>query len=180
MAAKSSQSRADKIRDLYDRPHTNPYETLGVPRDADDRAIKKAYRKLAKEWHPDKHGGAASAEERFKAVAEAYSVLSDPEKRELYDEHGDSIRRRPAPTPSASSTRSSANPRTRARPSDFDDEESIFVGIVGGLPHYHTARVTTCAQCGVFPGGLSTSKSTGSNGTGQMEGALHGSFHVKK
>ncbi len=61
------------------------YAILGVPQDADDAAIKKAYRKLARAHHPDKNPGDAAAEQRFKDVGEANSVLSDPEKRREYD-----------------------------------------------------------------------------------------------
>lgn len=61
------------------------YKIMGVPRDADAAAIKKAYRKLVKECHPDTHPGDTQAEERFKQIAEAYAVLSDDEKREQYD-----------------------------------------------------------------------------------------------
>lgn len=64
------------------------YEVLGVNRDADDNAIKKAYRKLAKKYHPDVNKGNAQAEEKFKEVTEAYEILSDPEKRKLYDRFG--------------------------------------------------------------------------------------------
>lgn len=64
------------------------YEILGVNRDADDNAIKKAYRKLAKKYHPDVNKGNTQAEEKFKEVTEAYEILSDPEKRKLYDRFG--------------------------------------------------------------------------------------------
>ena len=64
------------------------YELLGVARNADATAIKKAYRKLAKKYHPDTNAGDPTAEQKFKDVTEAYSILSDPEKRKLYDQFG--------------------------------------------------------------------------------------------
>lgn len=64
------------------------YEVLGISRQADEGAIKKAYRKLAKKYHPDTNSGNASAEQKFKEVTEAYTILSDPEKRKLYDQFG--------------------------------------------------------------------------------------------
>ena len=63
----------------------NHYETLGVARDADEDTIKKAFRELAKKHHPDRNPNDNEAEEHFKAVNEAYEVLSDPHKREGYD-----------------------------------------------------------------------------------------------
>ena len=60
------------------------YEVLGVDRNADDAALKKAYRQLAKKYHPDVNPGDKEAEAKFKEATEAYSVLSDPAKRKQY------------------------------------------------------------------------------------------------
>lgn len=64
------------------------YEVLGVDKNADDAAIKKAYRALAKKYHPDNHPGDKEAEMKFKEASEAYAILSDPEKRRQYDQFG--------------------------------------------------------------------------------------------
>ena len=64
------------------------YEVLGVPKDADEAALKKAYRALAKKYHPDANPGDKEAEAKFKEASEAYSILSDPEKRRQYDQFG--------------------------------------------------------------------------------------------
>src|SRR3954454_762564 len=64
------------------------YETLGLKKGASDEEIKKAYRKLARKWHPDANPGDKDAEERFKEIQEAYSVLSDADKRKQFDAGG--------------------------------------------------------------------------------------------
>src|SRR6266700_6800228 len=64
------------------------YGILGVPRTAKEADIKKAYRRLARKHHPDVNPGDKSAEERFKKVQEAYDVLSDPKKKQMYDQVG--------------------------------------------------------------------------------------------
>src|ERR1700681_3117643 len=64
------------------------YEVLGVTRDCTPEQLKTAYRKLAMQYHPDRNNGDKGAEDRFKEVGEAYSVLSDPQKRQRYDAFG--------------------------------------------------------------------------------------------
>ena len=64
------------------------YEVLGVAKGASEDEIKKAYRKLAKQYHPDMHPGDKECEEKFKEASEAYSVLSDADKRAKYDQFG--------------------------------------------------------------------------------------------
>ena len=64
------------------------YDILGVPKDADDRAIKSAFRRMARLHHPDLNPGDERAQERFIELAAAFEILSDPTSRELYDEFG--------------------------------------------------------------------------------------------
>ncbi len=65
------------------------YSVLGVTREASDEEIKKSYRRLAMQWHPDKNGGSSASEEKFKEITEAYDVLRDPQKRAAYDRYGE-------------------------------------------------------------------------------------------
>jgi len=80
MFEKEERVMAEQKRDYY--------EVLGVDKNADDAAIKKAYRVLAKKYHPDMNPGDKEAEKKFKEASEAYAVLSDPEKRRQYDQFG--------------------------------------------------------------------------------------------
>ena len=64
------------------------YEVLGVPKTADEKEIKKAYRKLARKYHPDVNPGDKEAERKFKEIGEANDILSDSKKREMYDRFG--------------------------------------------------------------------------------------------
>src|SRR4026209_1670107 len=66
------------------------YDALGVKRGASDEEIKKAYRKLAMQYHPDRNNGSKESEERFKQITEAYDVLRDLNKRAVYDRYGES------------------------------------------------------------------------------------------
>lgn len=66
----------------------DPYATLGVARDASSEDIKKAYRTKSKEWHPDKHKGDKEAEEKFKEINQAYEILTDPKKKQMFDQFG--------------------------------------------------------------------------------------------
>src|SRR5207244_3858305 len=95
------------------------YDTLGVKKGASADEIKKAYRKLARQYHPDTNQGDKSAEERFKQVQTAYDVLSDAEKRKAYDRFG-STNGRGAPGPGGVNV-------------DFGDLGDIFGGLFGNL-----------------------------------------------
>jgi len=97
------------------------YETLGVSRNASDEEIKKAYRKLAVKYHPDKNPGDKEAEENFKELGHAYEILSDPQKRAAYDQYG----------------HDAFDPRARARGGGFagggfHDPFDVFREVFGG------------------------------------------------
>ncbi len=96
------------------------YEVLGLPREASEDEIKKAYRKLAVKYHPDKNPGDKGAEEKFKELGEAYEALSDPQRRAAYDQYG----------------HAAFDPRARAgggaRGGGFHDPFEIFREVFGG------------------------------------------------
>ena len=73
---------------MADESKRDYYEVLGVEKSADEATLKKAYRALAKKYHPDLNPGDKEAEQKFKEINEAYGVLSDPEKRKKYDQYG--------------------------------------------------------------------------------------------
>jgi DnaJ-class molecular chaperone len=90
------------------------YDTLGVKKGASAAEIKKAYRKLAAQFHPDKNPGDDAAEEKFKEVQNAYDTLSDPEKRKQYDAFGTTNGRRTAGAERTSRSRSACRSRIRS------------------------------------------------------------------
>ncbi|MFZ9881291.1 MAG: molecular chaperone DnaJ, partial [Phycisphaerales bacterium] len=95
------------------------YEILSVEKTATQDDIKRAYRRMAMKWHPDRNPGNADAESEFKACAEAYEVLSDPDRRQLYDRHGHAGLRQ--------------NPVHDFRSRDVSDIFSMFNEIFGGM-----------------------------------------------
>jgi curved DNA-binding protein len=111
------------------------YQLLGIQRSADEKQIRQAYRRLAREYHPDVNPGDTRAEHKFKEINEAYEVLSDPESREKYDQYGDQWRH---------ADQFGARPRSRGfdpharmgNSFDFDPgnlgADDIFGGLFGG------------------------------------------------
>ena len=150
MANKSKKSRGDKLRDMLDRPRTDPYAVLGVSRNATDDEVKDAYRDLARKHHPDRNPGDQAAEERFKEVSEAYSVLSDPDKRAYFDRYGvNGGRRKEPPKRETYVTYEDYEPPYRKK-----GPSSTFVGTFNGVAHYHHGNVLTCIVCGFGMAGL--------------------------
>ena len=120
------------------------YQSLGVPRTASDDEIRKAYRKLAKEFHPDLHPGDKNAEERFKTISAAYAILGDADKRARYDrgEIDDSGQERP---PEGMYRYYAESPRGRAYQSragyaDFADMGDIFADLFGSEAMFAEGR----------------------------------------
>src|SRR5467141_4689867 len=109
------------------------YEVLGVKRGASDDEVKKAYRKLARKFHPDLNPGDKAAEEQFKELQEAYDVLSEAENRKLYDQYGENWRAVKqgggAPPPGWEGARATGGPRAPG----FDFSGFDFGGGAGGF-----------------------------------------------
>src|SRR5581483_6120470 len=103
------------------------YQTLGVPKNAAEKDIKSAYRKLARKWHPDANpDNQKEAEEKFKEIQEAYEVLSDPEKRRKYDVLGSDWQR------AAHDAAQHRQRRQQPGPQDFNGWQNFSGGGVGG------------------------------------------------
>lgn len=107
------------------------YEILGIPKNADADTIKKAYRKLAKKYHPDTNKGNPSADEKFKEVTEAYEVLRDTEKRKLYDRFG-MVAFDGSMDAGAYQSSEQADAGYRTYHFEGDDMEELFRNIFGG------------------------------------------------
>jgi DnaJ-class molecular chaperone len=133
------------------------YQILGVPKTAGEAEIKKAYRKLAKQYHPDLNPGNKPAEEKFKEITEAYAVLSDPDKRKQYDAVGPEGFRsdfdfsqffRGGFNPGSGQHRAyySTGPGGRGFSFDFGGLEDIFGSFFGGSHGFQTGEMSTDSQ----------------------------------
>lgn len=141
------------------------YEILGISRDADEREIKKSYKRLAVKFHPDRNPGSISAETKFKEIKEAYEVLSNPEKRAAYDQYGHTVFEQSSMGGGGSNSGSSdfgdifgdvfgdifgGNRRSRSgRGSDlkYNIELSLEEAVRGVIREICIPVLSTCGQC---------------------------------
>lgn len=172
--------------------HKDYYKILGVSRDATQEEIKKAYRKAALKYHPDRNPGNKEAEEKFKEAAEAYAVLSDPEKRARYDRFGDeSFRMEDFSTfdPSIFSSfedilgdffdfgdffgtrkKRRENQPKRGRDLRYDLEISFMEAVKGVVKNVEVSKLETCNFCGGTgrPPGAKPTNCSVCNGAGSI------------
>ena len=163
------------------------YKTLGVARDADEKAIKSAYRKLAREFHPDVNPNNPGAEAKFKEISEAFQVLSDADKRKLYDQWGEDFDKIPpgysgGPGPSSGGRGYSGG----GYPGQAGGGGGGFGGGPGGIDIEELLRQAQQAQSGRggaqsggMPGGFGGAQSGGQGGGGMFE-ELFGNFRGGK
>lgn len=110
----------------------DPYGLLGVSRGATEEDVRKAYRRLAREYHPDANPGDIKAEERFKEIQQAYEILSNPNKRREYDQRSRPSSRKRRPASSGKATRGSRKTSGSANLSDLLGKGGTFGGRDGG------------------------------------------------
>ena len=141
------------------------YDVLGIDRNADEKTIKKAYRKLAKKYHPDTNAGNADAADKFKEVNEAYDVLSDPKKKKMYDQFGHAAFEAGADPGAGAGGFSGFHGGTNGGYQEFhfngEDMDDIFGDIFGNMFH------------GSHGGGFHS----GFGGSGFHSGSGFGGFH---
>ncbi|MBK8724710.1 MAG: J domain-containing protein [Holophagaceae bacterium] len=165
--------------------HPDYYKILGVPRSASPEDIKKAYKKLARKHHPDLNQGDAASESRFKDISVANEVLSDPEKRRNYDQHGDPAGPQSQPMPEGFSgfdigdlfgsfMGGQGSPRRRGPERGEDLQRLVRISFQdafkGTRLSFNVHRTETCLTChgnGEGPGEKTTCRAC--NGKGQVE-----------
>ena len=162
------------------------YDVLGIDRNADEKTIKKAYRKLAKKYHPDTNAGNADAADKFKEVNEAYDVLSDPKKKKMYDQFGHAAFEAGADPGAGAGTGgfSGFHGGTNGGYQEFhfngEDMDDIFGDIFGNMFHgSHSGSSGFGGSNGSYShfgggSGFHSSSGFGSNGFG---GSGFGGFH---
>lgn len=124
------------------------YQVLGVKKDASKEEVRRAFRKMAAKHHPDRNPGDAGAEERFKELNEAYTVLSDEEKRKLYDTYGRSGG--PAPYSGAGGPFAGGQTYTNVSPEEFAGFSDFFQSMFGGF----AGRASQSGNVGADPFGF--------------------------
>ena len=124
------------------------YDTLGLSRDADEKAVRQAFRRMARKYHPDLNPGDQDAERRFKEINEAYEVLSDPEKRGKYDRYGDNWKHADQMGAGFGSGAPFEWTVTRGGDSPFGNADDLLdqLGFFGGRRRRGPARVETTVE----------------------------------